>query len=174
MKRRFRSKPHQIPVALFILRQHQKVVVLVAVALGPVIVGLADIELTPENRLDPLLLGRVEEVHRPEDIAVIGHRHGLLPDLLHMRGEFIDVARAIEQGVVGMQMQVGKFSGHTISLSRAAAAARVQIPFETFVVLIPEVRTKCVQKQEHCFTGIRTRCRCFVTATRCYHQENSF
>ena len=40
---------------------------------------LAHVELAAQDGLDPLRLGGIEKVHRPIDIAVIGHGDGLLP-----------------------------------------------------------------------------------------------
>ena len=95
MKCCFTGKPHQVTVSFLVFGQHQQMVVLVSVSLGSMIVRLADIQLAPEDRLDPLLLRRVEEVHRPEDVAVVCHCHGLLPDLVDMRHQLVDVASPI-------------------------------------------------------------------------------
>ena len=59
----------------------------------------------------PLLFGRVEEVHRTVDIAVVGHGDGLLAERGDAVDELVDVACAVEEGVFGVQMEVGEF-GH--------------------------------------------------------------
>ena len=48
-------------------------------------------------------------------MAVVGDGHGVLPNAVDVGYQLFDIAGAIEEGVVGMQMQVGKFS-HGIAL----------------------------------------------------------
>ena len=56
-------------------------------------------------------------MHRPIDVAVVGDRRRTLPDLLQVLGQLVDIASAVQQGVIGMQMQVRKFSdSHLLSL----------------------------------------------------------
>ena len=71
---------------------------------------LADVELTAQNRLDSLGLGRVKEVHRAVDVPVVGHGDRGLPQLRDAVNELLDVASPIQQGVLGVQMQMRKFS----------------------------------------------------------------
>ena len=59
----------------------------------------------------PFCLGRIEEVHRPVDVAVVGHGDGLLAQRGDAVDELVDVAGAVEEGVFGVQMEVGEF-GH--------------------------------------------------------------
>jgi hypothetical protein len=75
-----------------------------------VILLLADVELAPENGLDAACLGGLEEVDGSVDIAVIGNGDGLLADVSDAIYKLFYVAGAIEERVVGVQMQVGKFS----------------------------------------------------------------
>ena len=79
---------------------------------------LADVELAAEDRLDALLLGRVEEMHRAVDVAVVGHGDGLLAQPRHALTELVDVAGAVQQRVFGVQMKVGKFGHGYIDFSR--------------------------------------------------------
>ena len=58
---------------------------------------LAHVEFAAQDRLDPLGLRGIEEVHRAVDIAVIGDRNGLLTDGFHARDQFFDIAGAIQQ-----------------------------------------------------------------------------
>ena len=103
--------PDQVAIALFVFGQHQQVVVLVVGRVGAMVFGLAHVELAAQDRLDALLLGRVEEVHRPVDVAVVRHRDRLLAQRGHAINELVDVAGAVEQRVFGVQMEVSKF-GH--------------------------------------------------------------
>jgi hypothetical protein len=57
----------------------------------------------------------VHKMHCAKDISVIGHGHGGHTQLLHAVAELFDVAGAVQQGVVGMQVQVDEL-GHRLSL----------------------------------------------------------
>jgi hypothetical protein len=50
-------------------------------------------------------------VHSSIDIAVIGHGHGLLAERSDTVDELFDVAGAVEEGVFGVEVEVGEF-GH--------------------------------------------------------------
>jgi hypothetical protein len=56
-----------------------------------------------------MLLRGVEKMDRAIDVAVIGDRDGLLSDASNMLNQLFDIARPIEQRVVGVQMQVCEF-----------------------------------------------------------------
>ena len=105
---------NQVLIALFVFGEDEEVVVLVFGVgrnLGAMVLALRHVELAAENGADAALLGGVEEVDRAEDVAVVGHGHGLLAqggDAVHELGE---VACAVEEGVLGVQMEVGEF-GH--------------------------------------------------------------
>ena len=86
-------------------------IVLIAIAGRAVVLVLADVKLAAQDGLDALCLGSVKEMHRTIDVAVIGHGDGLLADRRHAVNEFLHVAGAVEEGVFGMQMEVGEF-GH--------------------------------------------------------------
>ena len=103
-------QPDQVAVALFVFRQHQQVVVLVVGRLGTMVLGLAHVELAPQNRLDALLFRRIEKVHSPIDIPVVGHRDRRLPQRRHPVHKLVNVASPIQQRVFRMQMQMRKFS----------------------------------------------------------------
>ena len=117
MQRRLARQPHEILVPRLILREHQHVVVLrIRIRLPAMILFLAHIQLAPENRLQVALLHRIEEVHRAIDIAVVRDRRSLLPDLLQMLRQLVDIASPIQQRIIRMKMKVGKLSSHTLSL----------------------------------------------------------
>ena len=86
-------------------------VVLVAFAGSAVVLVFADVEFAAEDGLDAFGLGRVEEVHRAVDVAVVGHGDGFLAESGDAVDEFINVAGAVEEGVFGVEMEVGEF-GH--------------------------------------------------------------
>jgi hypothetical protein len=109
MQARLRGNPDQVPVSLFVLRQHQQMVVVVALAGRAMIFILRNVKLAAQNRLHPLRLRRLEEVHRPIDVPVVGHRHGLLPQRRHPVNQLGDVTSPVQQRVLRMQMQMRKF-----------------------------------------------------------------
>jgi len=115
VQRRLRRNLYQIAVALFILGKDQQVVVGIAIgrsALYVVIVLLADVKLAAHDRLYPILMRMSDELDRAKNIAVVGHRHSRHAKLVHMLAKSLDIAGAIQQRVVGMQMQVDEL-GHS-------------------------------------------------------------
>ena len=56
-----------------------------------------------------VLFRRLEEVHRPVNVAVIGDCDRLLSDARNALDELFHVACAVQQRIVGMQMQMSKF-----------------------------------------------------------------
>ncbi len=108
----FAGEADEITVACLVFGEYEKVVVLVTFGRGAVVLVFADVELAAEDRLDSLLLHGVEEVDGTEDIAMVGHGGGGLADVFEVRGELVDVAGAVEQGVIGMKMEVGKLCCH--------------------------------------------------------------
>ena len=113
VQRGFRGDLDQVAIAFLVFGQHQQVVV--GVAFGRrarcVVVFLADVKLAADDRLDAGLVRRIHEMHRAEDVAVVGHGHGGHAQLLHPLDKLLDVAGAVEQGVVGMEVQVDEL-GH--------------------------------------------------------------
>ncbi len=101
----------EVAVAFFVFGEDEEVVVVVSLAGGAMVVVFADVELAAEDGLDALLLGGVEEVDGAVDVAMVGHGHRFLAEGGDAIDEFLDVAGAVEQGVFGVEMQVGKF-GH--------------------------------------------------------------
>jgi len=75
-------------------------------AFDVVIVFFADVELAADDGLDSLFVGGIDEMHGAENISVIGHGDGWHAKLLHALAEFFDVAGAVEQRVIGMEVQV--------------------------------------------------------------------
>ena len=76
MQRSFRGDLHQVAIALFVLCEHQQVVVSVALRRRPVVVFFADVQLAADNRLDPRLVCRIVKMDRAKDVSVVGHGHG--------------------------------------------------------------------------------------------------
>ena len=110
----FRCDLYEIAIALFVLRQHEQMVVGIAFrrsALDVVIVFLADVKFAADDGLDVILVRRVYEVHSAEDIPVVGHGHGGHAKFFNALTKFFDVAGAVQQGIIGMEVQVDEL-GH--------------------------------------------------------------
>ena len=82
---------------------------------GAMVLLGTDVELASQDGLDAFCLGSLKKMHGAVDVAVVGDGHGLLSDAVDVGYQLFDIAGAIEEGVVGMQVQVGKFS-HGIAL----------------------------------------------------------
>ena len=86
---------------------------------GSVVFLGTDVEFAAQDGLDAFGLGCFEEMHCAVDVAVVGDGHGFLSDFVDVGYEFFDIAGAIEERVIGVQMQVGEFShGDSFSLVR--------------------------------------------------------
>ena len=81
-----------------------------------------DVELAAEDRLDAGLLGRVVEVDRAEEVAVIRERDGRELQLLGLVDQLLELGGTVEQAVLGMNVQVDEFAmlhrapGHSHSI----------------------------------------------------------
>ncbi len=53
--------------------------------------------LGAEDRLDPRLLGLGGEIDCPEEVAMVGDRHGIHPEILDPRHQSVDPVGAVEQ-----------------------------------------------------------------------------
>jgi len=58
---------------------------------------------------------------RAKDVPVVGHGGGGLADFAEVSGEFIYVTGAIEEGVIGVEMKVGKLCCHAPILGVCSA-----------------------------------------------------
>ena len=66
-----------------------------------------EIYLATDDRLDAMLGTGLVELHRAVHHAVIGETEGWLLELSGTCGERIDLAGAVEQGVLGVHVQMG-------------------------------------------------------------------
>ena len=111
VQRSFRRDFHQVAVAFFVFRQHEQMVIGVAVgrsARDDVVVFLADVEFASHNRFDASLVRRIYEMHRAKNIAVIGHGDRGHAKFLNPIHEFLNVASAVEERIVTMQVQMNE------------------------------------------------------------------
>ena len=70
---------------------------------------LADVEFAAKDRMNAVVLRGVKEMDRAVNVAVVGNGNRLLADPGDALHQLFDVAGAVEQGVVGVQVQVGEF-----------------------------------------------------------------
>jgi len=94
-----------------------------------VVVFLADVEFAADDGLHARMLGRVDEVDRAKNIAVIGHGHGGHAKLFYALTKFFDVTSAVEHGVVGVEVEVDEL-GHgfgRVSLPQARRRKSVRL-----------------------------------------------
>ena len=80
-----------------------------------------DVDLAAEDRLDVVLTARLEELDRAVHHTVVGEAERRLPELGGARGELLDLARPVEQRVLGVDVEVGAGRGHR-QLSRRSDA----------------------------------------------------
>ena len=85
-------------------------IVLIAAGIGAMIVFLADVEFAAEDGLNALLFRRIEEMHRTINIAMISDSHRLLANRFDALDQLFYITGAVQEGIIRMQMQVGKFS----------------------------------------------------------------
>ena len=103
---------HQVLVALVILGQEDEVVVfLVVVVLEVVVVVLGDVDLAAVDGLDRRVFGRhVAEILHAVQVAVVGDGEARHAELFRAAEELLDVAHPVEDGILGMDVEV--YEGH--------------------------------------------------------------
>ena len=103
---------HQVAIAFVVLRQHDQVVVGVALGRRAVVFLLADVQLAAQDRLHSGFLGGIDELHRSEDVAVVGHGDGGHVEFLDAIDQLGGLAGAVEHGVIGVQMEMNELLRH--------------------------------------------------------------
>ena len=66
-----------------------------------------EVDLAADDRLDAVLVARLVELDRAVHHAVIGEPQGRLVERRRALGERFDLARAVEQRVLGVHVQMG-------------------------------------------------------------------
>ena len=69
-----------------------------------------DVDLAAEDRIDPALARLVVKDHRREHVAVLGDRHRRHLQLDRLVEQLLDPARAVEQRILGVQVEVDELS----------------------------------------------------------------
>ena len=110
LQMRVGNELQEILVAGEILRDEAEMKHALAVLVGAAVFleagGFNEVEFAADDRLDALGLGGVVELDRTVKIAVVGEREGLHPQLRRAIHQPVDPARAVEEAVVGMDVEV--------------------------------------------------------------------
>ena len=112
LQMRRRGELDQVLVAGFILGQQHEVVIDVPSARAGLLLEPApgrDIDLAADDRLDALLARRLVKINRPVKHAVVGDRQRGELQLVRLVHQPVQTAGAIEQRILGVQMQMNKF-----------------------------------------------------------------
>ncbi len=115
-----RGELDQVAIARVALGQQRQVVALGAPARRVVV---DQIDLTAEDRLDVVLAAGRVHLDGPVHDAVVGQSQGRLSELGRALGQRLDLARTIEQGVLGVNVEMCAGRGaHRYCMLGAAAA----------------------------------------------------
>ena len=122
-----RGEPHQVAKAPLVARQQDQVVGAVAGAVAAAPAG--DVRLHPDDRLDARLARRLIELDRPEQRAVVGEGQGRHRQLGGARHHALDGARAVEQRIVAVVVEVDEVGMvHGASCAAGMSARRREPP----------------------------------------------
>ena len=100
------DQPGQVAVAGPVLdQQHQPM------GLAPVR-RVTDPKIRPGDRLDPRPQGRLVEPHQGEQVALVRDRHRRHPPLAQGLHQGLDAHQSVDQGVLGVQVQMDEFGIH--------------------------------------------------------------
>jgi len=101
----------EIPVALFVFREQNEMVRPLRFAPPVFVIVRRDVHFAPNNRFHAVRRRLVEEIRRRKQVSVVGYRHRRHPSPRGFLRQLADFARPVEQGVIRVQMQVGKILG---------------------------------------------------------------
>ncbi len=113
LQMRGRGEFNEILVANFVLRQQDEMVVNVLAASGRFLFQSRprrDVNLAPDDRLDAFLARFLPKIHDPMHRPVIGDGERGQFQVARLLDEFVQPARAIEQRILGVQMQMDEIS----------------------------------------------------------------
>jgi hypothetical protein len=89
-------------------------------------------------------------MHCPKNIPVVSHGHGRHTQLLHVLTQLFDVTSAIEQGIVGVQVQVDELGhGYLSSLNQRKTRKGVDCCAFRGRNPVPRIATACSRKFLH-------------------------
>ena len=128
----------QVLIALLVLAQQNQVAVVPGDA-GLVVHVRADVHLAADHRMDALGLGRAVEVQHAVHHAVIGDGAGLHAQLLQPLHQRLDAARAVQQRIFRVQMQVCK---HVSTPSRLYSSSQFSLYYITKIDPCQSTKTR--------------------------------
>ncbi len=102
-------QPAQALIALLVLDQEDEMGIMELLVRPGLLFEAApgrNIDLAAEDGFDALGLGLLEELDRPEDVAVVGHGHGRHVLLVSQVYEVPDLDAAVKNAVFGMDVQM--------------------------------------------------------------------
>ena len=118
----------EVPVAGLVPAQQHQVIGLVVQVLGLVEPGPGGhIDLTADDGLDALGLGRLVEVHRAVHDPVVGEGHGGLAQVLHPLHQVGDAAGPVQQAVFGVDVQMDESHLHHIPSRSMSSRISTQV-----------------------------------------------
>ena len=103
----------EIAIAGFVLGQEQEVSIDILAAARAFLVEAAagrDINLASDDRFDPQVAGGLIKIDRAVKNAMIGDRQGGNLQLMRLLHQPVEAAGAIEQRILGVQMEMNKIS----------------------------------------------------------------
>ena len=109
-RERLAHQGHQVPVARFVLAQQNQMAVFPGQGALVLHVG-THVYLAPDHGMNTGVLARLVKLHRAVQHAVVGDGAGVHAQLLHALDQLLDPARAVQQAVFRMQMQVREGHG---------------------------------------------------------------
>ena len=91
-----------------------------------------EVDLTADDRLDAVLGAGLVQLDGAVHHAVVGEAEGRLVELRGARGERLDLARPVEQRVLGVDVQMGAGWGRSLRSMLCATAADGSAPAPLF------------------------------------------
>src|SRR5262249_5795798 len=86
------------------------------------------VSLHPQDRLDALLLALIKELDHAEHAPMIGDGQTVHPQRLHPLNQIRNLAGSIEQGIVGVTMQMNEGAWHDPFIARNPPEASPRPP----------------------------------------------
>ena len=111
LQMRRRGEPNQVAVPRLVLgQQHQVMIDIAPAAAGLFLQSAArgHIHFATDDRLDAFLLGRLVKINRAIKHSVVGDRQRRQLQLMGPIHQPVQPTSAIEQGILGVQMQMNK------------------------------------------------------------------
>ena len=104
MQRGLGGNPHQVTVPFFVFRQNQQMVVLILFRGGAMVLLGTDVKLASQDGLDAPGGCGLKKMHRAVNVAVVGNGHSLLSDTVDVRHQFFDIAGAVQERIISVEM----------------------------------------------------------------------